>query len=80
MAVLVAETLTIKRYMDNIDREEINNLIHKYQCEKDSKIILDNLCASGRINKASLNRQGLNDKNINAVITRLRLALQPFRE
>lgn len=64
--------------MDNIERKEVWDLISKYQCQRDSQIILDNLCSSGRINKAKLNRQGLNDKNINAAITRLKLCLAPF--
>jgi hypothetical protein len=66
--------------LDNIDIAEIHELIHRYQCEKDSQIILDNLCNSNRINKAKMNRQGFNDKNIQAAVTRLKLALSPFEE
>ena len=65
--------------MDNLERNEIQSLIVKYQCQKDSQTILDNLRA-GKLNKASLYRKGLNEKNINACLTRLRLALADYKE
>lgn len=66
--------------MDNIERQEIRNLITKYSCQKDSEIILNHLCNSNRINKAALERSGYKDNNINAMVTRLKLALQPYGE
>ena len=66
--------------LDFLEKQEINDLIKKYQCERDSQIILDNLCSSGRVNKAKMNRSGLNDKNIQAAMTRLRLALHPYKD
>jgi hypothetical protein len=64
--------------LDKIEQQEIQALLKKYQCKKDVKIILDNLCSSGRINRASAIRRGFSDKNINASLTRLRLALAPW--
>lgn len=66
--------------MDNLEVEEIRHLIKKYQCKKDMDLILNNLCSSGRMNKASANRKGFNNKNIQAAMTRLQLALSPYKE
>ena len=70
----------VKELMDNIERAEIQTLIVKYQCQKDSQTVLDNLATNGKLNKASLYRKGLNEKNINACLTRLRLALADYKE
>lgn len=66
--------------MDSLENEEVKSLIKKYKCEKDMKLILDGLCKSGRINKTKIRKTGLNDKNINAAITRLKLALKDYED
>ena len=64
--------------MDNIEREEVNYLLKKYQCDKEANVILSHLLGTNRINKAALSRSGYKDENINAMVTRLRLALEPY--
>jgi hypothetical protein len=66
--------------LDNLENEEVKQLIKKYSCEKDMQIVLDGLCKSGRINKTKIRNTGLNDKNINAAITRLRLCLKDYED
>jgi hypothetical protein len=66
--------------LDQIEIEEIQHLVKKYQCQKDMDLILNNLCNSGRLNKAAANRKGFNDKNIQAAMTRLKIALDPYKE
>ena len=64
--------------MDFIERSEINNLIKKYNCEKDSQIILENLCLNGRINRSKMHRAGISDKQINAIISKLKGILEDY--
>lgn len=64
--------------MDNLERDEINSLIVRYQCEIESHVILENLCSNGRLNRSKLQRAGIGNKTINAYLTRLRLCLKDY--
>ena len=57
---------------------EIRSQIKRYQCEQTANVILNHLCNSNRINKASLKRSGYTKSKVNKMVTDLKTALRPW--
>jgi hypothetical protein len=64
--------------MNESDRNEINQILRKYACQKEAQVIVDHTFSTGRINKRELKNDGYSDNRIRMVVDHLSILLKDF--
>ena len=65
--------------MDNIERQEIQNLCRKYNCHTLAQVVIENCTSNGRVNKKALARSGtIRQAHIQPAIDKLRSVLKDY--
>ena len=63
--------------MDAYERKEVHLIVKKY-ARREGRAVIDQMLASGRVNRSALARSGIDGKQVDSVLRRLRVALTDY--